>query len=179
MAKVIGPLMSVSASMTLGKTLVFQAGRNSTNIVRMYKIPANPRTLLQLAQRQKMAAGGKAIKTVSGESAGAVFLRTKVQNEGTYATVISSNVISIFDEVKDYMTNPANASVVSAFSAAAATQGTEPVRKFAETLPEFSAAGVLIALYMVFSLEQHPTLTHNLTNLVAGDAAALIGIIKK
>ena len=131
MAKVIGPLMSVSASMTLGKTLVFQAGRNSTNIVRMYKIPANPRTLLQLAQRQKMAAGGKAIKTTSGESAGATFLRTKVQNEGTYATVISSNVISIFDEVKDYMTTPANASVVSAFSAAAATHRAKATTDYA------------------------------------------------
>ena len=177
MAKVIGPLMSVSASMTVGKTLVFQAGRGGTNIVRMYKKPANPQTLLQLAQRQKMAAGGKAIKTTSGKSTGAAFLRTKVQDEGTYATVISSNVISIFDEVKDYMANPVNASVVSAFSAAAATHGTEAVRKFADTLPEFPASAVLIALYMVFSLEQHPTLTHNLTNLVAGDAAKLIGII--
>lgn len=178
MAKAIGPLMSVKASMSFAKTLVFQGGRGGTNIVRLYKTPANPRTIGQLTQRQKMAAGGKGIKTTSALSDGAAYLRERVQGEGTYATVISSNIIDVFEDVKDFIDNTDNAAIVSAFETAALAHGTEAVREFAPTLPAFSAGGVLIALYMVFSREQHPTLNHNLTNLVAGDAAALVSMIK-
>lgn len=50
MAKVIGPLMSVSASGKFADTLVFQKNGN----VRQYVIPANPNTLGQQAVRNTL-----------------------------------------------------------------------------------------------------------------------------
>lgn len=177
MAKAIGPLMSVNATQKFANTLVFQRGRGGSNIVRLYKVPKNPQTVGQMTQRQKMAAGGKAIKSTGAESAGATFLKTKVVGEGTYATVISSSVIETFDDVKAYIADTENAAVVGAFQTAALGHGTEPARTFGASLPEFSAGAVLISLYLAFSRNQHPTLNHSLSTLVAGDAAALIGVI--
>ncbi len=54
MAKVRGPLFSLDASGQFGKTLVFAVWKG-IRYVRRYVIPENPRTALQVAQRQKFA----------------------------------------------------------------------------------------------------------------------------
>lgn len=57
MAKVTGPLMSMSASGTLGGALVF-SNRMGSNVVRQHVIPSNPRNAGQTAARnmQRVAA---------------------------------------------------------------------------------------------------------------------------
>ncbi|RIK31149.1 MAG: hypothetical protein DCC56_02880 [Anaerolineae bacterium] len=50
MAKATAPLMSMDASGQIGKALVFQKGGN----VRQYVVPANPKTVSQMAVRNKL-----------------------------------------------------------------------------------------------------------------------------
>jgi hypothetical protein len=53
-AKVVAPLMSMDASGTIGKTLVF-AKNKGTNYVRQFVIPSNPRTAAQTGVRSSFA----------------------------------------------------------------------------------------------------------------------------
>lgn len=66
MAKVTGPLMSMSASGKLANSLVFFAWKGN-NVVREYLKPANPRSSAQGDQRIIMGGVGKAVgKIVAG-----------------------------------------------------------------------------------------------------------------
>jgi hypothetical protein len=53
MAKVFSPLFSMGASGQLGKSLVYMAWKGIDD-VRMYVIPSNPKTPLQVAQRARL-----------------------------------------------------------------------------------------------------------------------------
>lgn len=57
MAKVDGPLMSMTATGTYGKTLTFSR-RKGTNVVRQRVTPANPQTAGQMVARNRLSTGG-------------------------------------------------------------------------------------------------------------------------
>ena len=54
MPKLTGPLFSIEAAGTVGKTLVYYR-QNSQNLVREYAVPSNPSTPAQVAQRARFA----------------------------------------------------------------------------------------------------------------------------
>lgn len=66
MAKVTGPLMSMSASGQIGKAIVF-AGWKGVNYVRQYVIPSNPQSEGQGDQRIILGGTGRAVGKVSVE----------------------------------------------------------------------------------------------------------------
>lgn len=68
MAKVEGPLFSLSASGAIGKSLVY-ASRLGKNIVRGFSIPSNPQSNDQAEVRTKLAIPGKCAKAVVQPSA--------------------------------------------------------------------------------------------------------------
>jgi len=61
MAKVTGPLLSISASGTVGKALTF-ANRLGTSVVRRWATPLNPQSNDQAEVRTKLAIPGKCAK---------------------------------------------------------------------------------------------------------------------
>jgi len=67
MAKVTGPLMSLSASGAIGKAIVF-AGWKGVQYVRQYVIPANPQSEGQGDRRIMIGGTGRAVGKVSVDS---------------------------------------------------------------------------------------------------------------
>lgn len=61
MSKVLGPLLSLSARQTFGKTLTYSVWKG-VNTVRLKSNPSNPQTDTQMAGRAFFAAGGKISK---------------------------------------------------------------------------------------------------------------------
>jgi len=68
MAKVTGPLFSLTASGAIGKAMV-HFGWKGRNVVRQWLIPTNPRADDQKAQRQIMGVTGKNVAAVALPSA--------------------------------------------------------------------------------------------------------------
>lgn len=75
MAKVTGPLMSISASGKIADSLVF-FGWKGTNVVRQWLKPANPMNALQGDQRIFMGGTGRAVGKIQPEKAIATQLIT-------------------------------------------------------------------------------------------------------
>lgn len=69
MAKVTGPLMSISASGKIADTLVFGSWKGR-NVVRQYIVPANPQSDAQGHVRAAMLAISKGLKAVENSSSG-------------------------------------------------------------------------------------------------------------
>lgn len=67
MAKVTGPLLSMSASGTVGKALVF-GSRLGQAVVRRWAVPLNPKSDDQAEVRTKLAIPGKLTKIVTSTS---------------------------------------------------------------------------------------------------------------
>lgn len=76
MAKVTGPLFSVSASGSIGKAIVFGL-RKARNVVRAHVIPKNPMTADQGDRRIIMGGTGKAVAKIQALSDFAVMLADK------------------------------------------------------------------------------------------------------
>ncbi|MEI7961339.1 MAG: hypothetical protein WCI04_03305 [archaeon] len=68
MAKVTGPLFSMSASGQLGKAIV-HFGWKGLNVVRQYVIPSNPQSATQGSNRIFLGGTGRAVGTVAKDSA--------------------------------------------------------------------------------------------------------------
>lgn len=178
MAKVVAPLMSLEATGKFADAMVFQKGRGGKSIARIKKDPSNPNTEAQKSHRQKMAAGGKAIRATGNMSVGKTFFASRITGENTWATVLSSSIIATFDEVKTYATNPANNAVVEAFQTQAGTLGVEKVSAKGSGVPEVSGGQILIGIYLAFARNGHSTLNHTLATLEAADAAKVAVLIR-
>jgi hypothetical protein len=68
MAKVTGPLFSVSASGKIADSIVF-FGWKGVNVVRQWLVPANPKSELQGNQRTMLGGTGKAVGKIQPEKA--------------------------------------------------------------------------------------------------------------
>lgn len=89
MSKVLGPLLSLSASKTFGKTLTF-ANWKGINTVRLKSNPSNPKTESQQTNRAYLAAGGKISKSVDPTATLATYLRTVTPAQQSYVSHLVS-----------------------------------------------------------------------------------------
>ena len=92
MSKVLGPLLSLSASKTFGKTLTF-ANWKGINTVRLKSNPSNPQTEGQQTTRAYLAAGGKISKSVDPTGTLATYLRTVTPAQQSYISYLVSQAL--------------------------------------------------------------------------------------
>lgn len=79
MALVTGPLLSMSASGSVGKAITFSNAKGAP-VARGYKVPSNPNTAAQQAQRAFMAYAVAAWKALSSDAKTAFNLRASLLN---------------------------------------------------------------------------------------------------
>lgn len=100
MAKVTGPLMSMSASGAFAKSMVFAANKGR-NIVRQLVTPANPKTSAQIAVRNKLRVAAAIQKVINRTTQQAtavamrdeVALRNKAPSGQTWNATVTAEVV--------------------------------------------------------------------------------------
>jgi hypothetical protein len=146
MAKVLGPLLSLSASNTFGKTLTF-ANWKGINTVRQKSNPSNPKTVGQMTNRALFSAGGKITKSIDPEEVIPTYLRTVTPAQQSYASYLvaqamgSANATAIASLAAYNLIG--NATVKGYFDDAAQQAGVQAVNIGSETYEQISAGGVL------------------------------------
>lgn len=97
MAKVTGPLQSFSASGSVAKALTFMShlGRN---VVRGYKVPANPQTADQGNQRLIFGAAGRGVSALVNPSDVYDNLKPIVPSGSTLPTELVKNIVEAFGD---------------------------------------------------------------------------------
>ena len=148
MSKVLGPLLSLSASQTFGKTLTY-GNWKGVNTVRLKSNPSNPKTINQMTNRGFFAAGGKIAKSSSPTEALATYLRTVTPAQQSYVSYLVSQAMG-----PSYATALAtqtayllvgNATIKGYFDDAAGQAGVQPVNIGSETY-EQKSAGLVLAI---------------------------------
>jgi hypothetical protein len=101
MAKVTGPLMSISASGKLANSLVF-FGWKGLNVVRQWLIPANPMSASQGNFRTMLAGTGKAVGKIEtdGEIAAQLISQNLIPAGQTKQSYLVKYILT------NYLTNP-------------------------------------------------------------------------
>lgn len=146
MSKVLGPLLSLSASKTFGKTLTF-ANWKGINTVRLKSNPSNPKTEGQQTNRAYLAAGGKISKSVNPTAALATYLRTVTPAQQSYISYLVSQALgtnnaTVVATLAAYNL-AANSTVKGYFGAQAAAKGIQGVNIGSETYEQIPAGAVL------------------------------------
>lgn len=146
MAKVLGPLLSLSASNTFGKTLTFSNWKG-VNTVRLKSNPSNPKTVGQMTNRAYFSAGGKITKALDPIETLADYLRTVTPAQQSYAShLVSQSMGGSNATVVATLTayNLVGNSAIKAYFDDAATQvGIQAVNIGSETYEQLSAGAVL------------------------------------
>jgi hypothetical protein len=150
MAKVLGPLLSLSARQTFAKTLTFSNWKGVAT-VRLKSQPSNPATTSQQTNRAYLAAGGKVAKATDPEEALATYLRTVTPAQQSYISYfvqqcMGSNNATVSAALTAYNL-PANATVKGYFDDAASQAGVQPVNIGSESYEQITAGGVLAIAY--------------------------------
>lgn len=150
MAKVTGPLLSLSASGTVGKALTF-ANWKGINTARIASTPSNPKTVNQMANRAFLAAGGKVTKVTDPASTEATFLRTKTPAGQSYASYFVREMLGTgnvnMSAAKTAYNLGGNAAAKAIFDTAAATINLESVDLDGTTNTQVPAGMALWAAY--------------------------------
>lgn len=146
MSKVLGPLLSLSASKTFGKTLTF-ANWKGINTVRLKSNPSNPKTTGQQTNRAYLAAGGKISKSVHPTAALATYLRTVTPAQQSYISYLVSQALgtnnaTVVATLAAYNL-AANSTVKGYFDTQAAAKGIQGVNIGSETYEQIPAGAVL------------------------------------
>ena len=145
-AKVLGPLLSLSASNTFGKTLTFSNWKG-INTCRLKSNPSNPKTVDQQTNRAYMAAGGKGSKALLSTGDLATYLRTVTPAQQSYVSYLTSQALGTSNATA-IATLAAynlvgNAAIKAFFDDAASQAGVQAVNIGAETYEKITAGGVL------------------------------------
>jgi hypothetical protein len=103
MAKVTGPLQSFSASGSVAKALTFMShlGRN---VVRGYKVPANPQTATQGNQRLIFGAAGRGVSALVNPSDVYNDLKPIVPSGSTLPNELVKNIVEAYGDAATLMT---------------------------------------------------------------------------
>lgn len=146
MSKVLGPLLSLSASKTFGKTLTF-ANWKGINTVRLKSNPSDPKTEGQQTNRAYLAAGGKISKSVNPTAALATYLRTVTPAQQSYISYLVSQSLgtsnaTVVATLAAYNL-AANSTVKGYFDTQAAAKGIQGVNIGSETYEQIPAGAVL------------------------------------
>ncbi len=146
MAKVTGPLLSLSASQTFGKTLTFSNWKG-INTVRLKGNPSNPKTEDQQTNRAYLAVGGKIAKAIDPTKAVATYLRTVTPAQQSYVSYLVSqslgtNNATVVATLAAYKL-AGNSTIKGYFDTQAASHGVQAVNIGNETYEQISAGAVL------------------------------------
>lgn len=130
MARVVGPILSLGASKSIGKTLTF-ANWKGINTVRLISKPSNPQTEDQMHGRAFFAAGGKISKVSDPSETLAVYLKTIVPAEQSWISylvgeIMGSNYVNI-EAAKTAYNTVGNATIKGYFDDAAGQLAIEAV----------------------------------------------------
>lgn len=130
MSKVTGPLLSLSASGTFGKTLTSRVWKG-TNVMALKSNPSNPRTEGQMAARAIFASIGKVTKRADLTEAVVTWLKGSApagQTWGSYfGRLYSGTNNAHFEAAKVAYNTVGNATVKGYFDDAAGQAGIESV----------------------------------------------------
>lgn len=146
MSKVLGPLLSLSASKTFGKTLTF-ANWKGINTVRLKSNPSNPKTEGQQTNRAYLAAGGKISKSVDPTAALATYLRTVTPAQQSYISYLVSQSLgtsnaTVVATLAAYNL-ASNSTVKGYFDTQAAAKGIQGVNIGSKTYEQIPAGAIL------------------------------------
>lgn len=150
MSRVLGPLLSLSASKTFGKTLTF-ANWKGVNTVRLKSNPSNPKTVEQMTARGYFAAGGKMSKASDPFGTLADYIKPITPAQQSWISYLVSKAMGV-----NYATIIAayaaynlvgNATVKGYFDDAAAQANVQPVNIGSEAYEQATAGAVLAAAY--------------------------------
>ena len=92
MSKVMGPLMSLSASQTFAGAITYSRSRGQ-NIVRLKSNPSNPQTTGQMANRAFLGAGGKISKASAPTGTEAVYIKSITPTALTWGNYLIRNML--------------------------------------------------------------------------------------
>lgn len=130
MSRVVGPLLSLGASGTIGGAITFSNWKG-INTARIKSNPSNPKTTTQMAGRAKFAVAGKVSKVTDPTLAVATYLKTITPAQQSYASFFSkellgTNNVNIDASIAAYKL-VGNATVAGYFNTGALTAGIENV----------------------------------------------------
>lgn len=156
MSKVMGPLMSLSASQTFAGALTYARSRG-TNVVRLKSNPSNPKTLTQMAGRAFFAAGGKISKASDPTEAEATFIKPLAPTQLTWINYLVRNMLGTgnanIEAAKTAYTNPTNSAKKAIYDDAASQAGIDSVDLDGTSNTQVPAGLALWAAYQAsFSL---------------------------
>lgn len=165
----------------LQKSSAFATGRVSRtqNIISKKIMTNNSRTAAQQATRLEMGAGQKFVPNIRTAmnftkvaSPAYTQLKSRVTGAETWTSPFSRSFTGLLTDVKAYVADTDNATVVAAFQTTADDLGLTDftVRDNTEV---YSGVEIAISAYLALADNKVPGLTHILSTLVAGDAAAL------
>ena len=148
MGRVLGPLLSLDASKSVGGALTYKSWRG-INTVSVKSNPSNPRTEEQNEARSYFATGGKISKRTDTTGSIATQLRESAPAGQSYASyftreVLGSGNVNIKDAITAYGANETEAGF---FDTAAAAVGIEGVNTGLPGAVEISPGEVLWAAY--------------------------------
>lgn len=150
MSKVLGPLLSLSARQTFGKTLTFSNWKG-VNTVRLKSNPSNPKTTSQMSGRAYFAAGGKITKVSDASETLATYIKTITPAQQSWSSYFIANVLgSLYANiiaVKAEYENGANATVAGYFDDVAAGVGLQSVDLDGTANTQIPAGLSLMAAY--------------------------------
>lgn len=151
MAKVIGPLLSLGASKSVGNALTF-ANWKGLNTVRIKSSPSNPQTTSQMSGRAFFAAGGKITKRSDLAEAVVTFVKGITPAYNSWASffvkeMMGTNYTNI-EAAKTAYNNGSNATVKGYFDDAAGQAGIESVDLDGTSNTQVAAGLCLWAAYM-------------------------------
>lgn len=151
MAKVLGPLLSLSARQTFGKTLTFSVWKG-VNTVRLKSNPSNPKTASQMEGRAYFAAGGKISKASDPTETLATFIKTITPAQQSWisyyiAQIMGTNYASIKASRTAYEL-AGNATIAGYFDNAAADAGVDSVNLGTNPEEQVDAGLALWAAYV-------------------------------
>lgn len=130
MSKVLGPLMSLTASQTFAKTITYARSRGQ-NVVRLKSNPSNPKTTGQMAGRAFFAAGGKISKVSDPMETLAAFIKPITPTTLTWVNYLIRNMLGTnnanIEASKTAYETVGNATVKGYFDDAAGQVGIEAV----------------------------------------------------
>lgn len=151
MARVTGPLMSLGARKSFGKTLTF-ANWKGISTVRLISNPSNPQTEDQMHGRAFFAAGGKISKASDPLESLATYVKTVVPAQQSWISyfigeMMGSSYVNI-EAAKTAYNTGGNATVKGYFDDAAGQVGIEAVDLDSTANTQVAAGLSLWAAYM-------------------------------
>lgn len=150
MSKVVGPLLSLGASGTIGGAITFSNWKG-VNTARIKSNPSNPQTTDQMHARAILAVGGKISKVTDPTEVLATYIKTITPAKQSYASYFIREMLGTgnvnMEDAKTAYNSGGNATVKGYFDDAATQAGVEAVDLDGTANTQFSAGLALWAAY--------------------------------